>query len=282
MSSILLLLCLFIASSSASSFGSGGSCREAGLCCPGRDPSCVAQKFRSNDIGDEFLERSCYCDAACTTVGDCCSDYQDTCQMTDCVVDEFGPWSSCDVECGRGSMSRERKVIQEARNGGKSCPELIQRRSCVGLNCENPRAAVKASKESALILPSSYSTLRKSLNSSLDIRSNLRVRYPKDPLKEKSNEYCVVFEVLKSRKGCDLAENPVHRLLTINRQVCVSCASAAMRKNLGYRCHGHGVDDVPTRFSSVSASNCHGRWVRKGSYELCPCHSDGHPDFIFI
>ena len=66
--------------------------------------------------------------------------------VADCIVDDFGPWSACDTECGRGSMSRERKVIQETRNGGKPCPELIQKRSCVGLNCENPRAAVKASK----------------------------------------------------------------------------------------------------------------------------------------
>ena len=66
--------------------------------------------------------------------------------MADCIVDEFGPWSSCDVECGRGIQSRDRRVLQETRNGGKSCPELVQRRSCVGLNCDNSRAAVKASK----------------------------------------------------------------------------------------------------------------------------------------
>lgn len=64
---------------SSSSFASGGSCREAGLCCPGRDASCVVKNYRSNDIADEFLSRSCYCDSACTTVGDCCADYEDTC-----------------------------------------------------------------------------------------------------------------------------------------------------------------------------------------------------------
>lgn len=122
----------------------------------------------------------------------------------------------------------------------------------------------------------------RTVNETMDIRKNLRVKYPKDPLRERSSEYCVVFEVAKSRKGCEAAENPVHRLLAPGQQVCVSCATAAMRKHLGYRCHGHGADSKQTRFSSVSVDNCHGRWIRKGQYELCPCHSDGRPDFIFI
>lgn len=135
--------------------------------------------------------------------------------------------------------------------------------------------------EAALILPSSYSTLRQ-YNASADIRSNLRSRFTRDPRPDRSNEYCVVFEVVKARKGCELSDELANHKLTSGAKVCVSCASAAMRKHLGYRCHGHGIDDQLTRFSSVASNNCQGRWRRKGQYELCPCHGDGHADFIFI
>jgi len=272
-----------------------GSCKEARLCCPGRDPSCVVNwKSRfsrhspfdgKDDLINDISSRSCYCDAACTSVGDCCPDYEQTCGVSDCEVDEWGPWSSCSSECGPGTQTRERKVLTPVRNGGRPCPELIQKRRCHGVNCEVSRSAIKASKEAALILPASYSTVRRSLNDSLDIRSNLRVRYPKDPAKEQSRDYCVIFEVVKTRKGCEQSDTPANQLLAPGNKVCVSCATAAMRKHLGYRCHGHGVDDQPTRYASVYTDNCYGRWIRRGKVDgsgRCPCHEDGSPDFIFI
>ena len=33
-------------------------------------------------------------------------------------------------------MSRNRKVIKKAQNGGKECPELQQKRGCQGTKCE--------------------------------------------------------------------------------------------------------------------------------------------------
>ena len=58
-----------------------GSCKEARLCCPGRDASCAVQKNKLlNEITEEMtVDRVCYCDSACTSVGDCCYDYQQTC-----------------------------------------------------------------------------------------------------------------------------------------------------------------------------------------------------------
>ncbi|RWS21843.1 uncharacterized protein B4U80_10872 [Leptotrombidium deliense] len=93
--------------------------------------------------------------------------------------------------------------------------------------------------------------------------------------------YCVVFEITKSRKGCEYFDGGRHHLAQGN-QVCVACESSAMRKHLGYRCHGHGVDDRQTRWTSLSVPDCHGRWIRKGHSRDCPCHRDGHPDFIFV
>lgn len=57
-----------------------GSCREAGLCCEGRDASCVVQKARVNSIVEDLGDRACYCDSACLAVGDCCHDYSDHCR----------------------------------------------------------------------------------------------------------------------------------------------------------------------------------------------------------
>lgn len=56
-----------------------GSCREAKLCCPGRDSSCVVQKAPINAIIEDLSDKPCYCDHACLKLGDCCDDFKDAC-----------------------------------------------------------------------------------------------------------------------------------------------------------------------------------------------------------
>ncbi|KAL0267288.1 UNVERIFIED_CONTAM: hypothetical protein PYX00_009603 [Menopon gallinae] len=56
-----------------------GSCREAKLCCPGRDSSCVVQKAPINAIIEDLNDKPCYCDHACLKLGDCCSDFKTAC-----------------------------------------------------------------------------------------------------------------------------------------------------------------------------------------------------------
>lgn len=56
-----------------------GSCREANLCCTGRDSSCVVQKAPINAIIEDLSDKPCYCDHACLKLGDCCSDFKDAC-----------------------------------------------------------------------------------------------------------------------------------------------------------------------------------------------------------
>lgn len=58
---------------------SGGSCREAKLCCPGRDSSCVVQKAPLNAIIEDLSDKPCYCDHACLKLGDCCPDFKEAC-----------------------------------------------------------------------------------------------------------------------------------------------------------------------------------------------------------
>ncbi|GBO00597.1 hypothetical protein AVEN_259549-1 [Araneus ventricosus] len=157
-----------------------GSCGEAQLCCAGRDGSCVVQP-PSMEQG-----RPCYCDHACLRVGDCCHDFQEVCGALDCRVSEWGAWSECSAGCGTGSMSRKRHVLANPRNGGGSCPELLQKRSCFGASCE-PKTSVKANREIAMILPATYGGIRQ-INATQDIRTNLRLKYKKDPEEENSKE----------------------------------------------------------------------------------------------
>ncbi|KAJ8956300.1 hypothetical protein NQ318_015036 [Aromia moschata] len=56
-----------------------GSCREAKLCCTGRDSSCVVQKAPINAIIEDLSDKPCYCDHACLKLGDCCTDFKDAC-----------------------------------------------------------------------------------------------------------------------------------------------------------------------------------------------------------
>lgn len=56
-----------------------GSCREANLCCTGRDSSCVVQKAPINAIIEDLSDKPCYCDHACLKLGDCCTDFKDAC-----------------------------------------------------------------------------------------------------------------------------------------------------------------------------------------------------------
>lgn len=56
-----------------------GSCREAKLCCTGRDSSCVVQKAPINAVIEDFNDKPCYCDHACLKLGDCCKDFKEAC-----------------------------------------------------------------------------------------------------------------------------------------------------------------------------------------------------------
>ena len=56
-----------------------GSCKQAALCCNGRDSSCVVQKTAVNAIVEDLQDQPCYCDHACLKLNDCCPDYRQTC-----------------------------------------------------------------------------------------------------------------------------------------------------------------------------------------------------------
>ncbi|XP_018863864.1 uncharacterized protein LOC107211765 isoform X2 [Parus major] len=69
-----------------------------------------------------------------------------------CAVGPWGPWSGCSSPCGVGSRARSRQVTVPPRHGGDPCPDLKQRRGCLG---QHP--ACGTAKEVAKILPNFFS-----------------------------------------------------------------------------------------------------------------------------
>ncbi|XP_016952086.1 uncharacterized protein LOC108025912 isoform X1 [Drosophila biarmipes] len=202
----------------------GGSCREAQLCCTGRDSSCVVQKAPINAIIEDLSDKPCYCDHACLKLGDCCDDFKDHCGVLDCQVGDWGAWSECDKSCGTGMMTRNRQVLQAAQNGGKHCPTLQQKRSCQGYRCHGHHDK-KILHEMALLLPAALSHSRHS-NDSGDNRHNLRARYRDSYKHNHDHDYCVEFEVLKASKAC--RKLPPYNLMLEGDRITVRCDLEAL------------------------------------------------------
>ena len=53
-------------------------CRAGRVCCQGKNNTCRVDGPRVSN-SDSF---TCFCDSACSELGDCCVDYQTTCQRT--------------------------------------------------------------------------------------------------------------------------------------------------------------------------------------------------------
>jgi len=233
--------------------------------------------------------KECYCDSACITLGDCCPDYKDACGVRDCRVSDWVQWSECDASCGVGRSNRSRSIIELPENGGKECPDLHQKRACHGQRCE-VKDDDKMLRETAIVLQSSFSSIR-NVDENQDIRRNLRLNYPKDPLKENVIEYTILFEISKNKRSCETLGAEVYGKLQEGSKVCVQCQEAAMRRHLGYRCYGHGSVGKSTRWSALGNTGCHGRWIRLDDREAanyCAGNKNGtalvknEPDFIFV
>ncbi|CEM22062.1 unnamed protein product, partial [Vitrella brassicaformis CCMP3155] len=49
---------------------------------------------------------------------------------TDCTVSDWSGWDKCSEECGGGTQSRTRTVVEPDQSGGAPCPELSEERAC--------------------------------------------------------------------------------------------------------------------------------------------------------
>ncbi|XP_076079810.1 spondin-1-like isoform X3 [Mytilus galloprovincialis] len=55
-----------------------------------------------------------------------------------CKVTEWSDWSRCSVTCGRGVVTKSRKVITKDSNGGKPCPRKLMRKK----KCKSPKCPI--------------------------------------------------------------------------------------------------------------------------------------------
>ncbi|KAI4455358.1 rpe-spondin [Holotrichia oblita] len=104
-----------------------------------------------------------------------------------------------------------------------------------------------------------------------------------DSTKSSKILYCVEFEVLKASKAC--RKEQVFNALKEGERICVKCESEALRKNLDWRCQGHGVAGRVTRWSAFSAPHCHGKWLRAQPEPSKECPAKNCPSnstFIFV
>jgi len=278
-----------------------GSCRAARKCCDGKDTDCeVKQDPSSTNMIISITSESCYCDHGCLDMGDCCHDYKDYCGVFDCEVSEWSEWGQCEPSvtgstCGQGTSQRTRRVTRPESNGGITCPDLHQSRVC-HVTCPEPETREldatdinkpkrlsgkkhsehSAVRETAMLLPGKFSQINNEVEEadSYDVRQNLKTFHRE----ENTDEYCVVFRVEKVTKSCLFNEDT--KRLVQDADICVSCESKSTRPHLGDRCSGHGVESKMTRFKNVITPKCHGKWIKTGVYDKCPCPSG--PDFIFV
>ncbi|XP_062561235.1 somatomedin-B and thrombospondin type-1 domain-containing protein-like [Armigeres subalbatus] len=211
----------------------GGSCRDATLCCNGRDSSCVVQKAFSNTIvATDLNVKPCYCDHACLKLGDCCADFKAYCGVIDCVASEWGPWAECDTPCGPGMTSRNRTVRQKTQNGGKHCPSLVQKRGCLGTDCHSSRNRPALLQETALLLPVATLSARSHKNTTTPGRGGVsstediqRLRNPQNTFHEHkpatTDGYCIAFLLMKVTKQCQ--KDPNYRALLEGDRIVVHC-----------------------------------------------------------
>ncbi|XP_064377895.1 somatomedin-B and thrombospondin type-1 domain-containing protein-like [Dromaius novaehollandiae] len=237
----LLLLCagwlLAAACLAGAGAGAGAGCRHR--CCPGRNNECWAAGGG---------RARCYCDEYCEKTGDCCEDYGAVCRRAalDCVVGPWGPWGGCSSRCGAGSTARTRHVAVPPRPGGRPCPDLRQRRGCLGDD-----ALCRTAKEVAMILPDSFK------------------RRPGDaaaPRADAPPSYCGFFRLKQVGAAC--RRGAWSSRLRREQRVCVECRGAA---GSSPRCGGDGLPGARTFWTAAAVAGCQGSWVREALRERCAC-----------
>ncbi|XP_068450275.1 somatomedin-B and thrombospondin type-1 domain-containing protein [Clinocottus analis] len=240
-------------------------CRETGVCCTGRDPSCISKGWRS----DRFYG-PCYCDQACVSTLDCCHDYKTACPALSCVVSEWTEWSGCAEPCRATVRRRSRTILQQPLNAGRPCPNLEEQAGCAEYwsqqgNCHNPLVP-------ALIITGGYGNARKKR----DIHGNSDII-----------GYCVQFQLTSLTKGCQQSSGPHTQWMQHLREghyVCVECQPPALAAGQTH-CAGDGEEKEEGRrqslqWQAVGNPRCRGVWRRVGRLEACSCPT-AH-SFLFI
>ncbi|KAJ6656528.1 hypothetical protein lerEdw1_003653 [Lerista edwardsae] len=174
-----------------------------------------------------------------------------------CVVGPWGTWSDCSSQCSAGSKDRTRQVAVPPRNGGAPCPDLKQRRGCLG-----DHAICRTAKEVAKILPDSF-------------KRDFKDPWRRPRMWPRLPSYCVHFRLKQVSLACCL--HLWSSQLVRDRRVCVECQGDAVGSK--QRCQGDGLQGTRTFWTAASIPGCQGSWVREVSQENCACPQ---MSFIFV
>ncbi|KAK3582944.1 hypothetical protein CHS0354_019951 [Potamilus streckersoni] len=258
------------------------TCREARLCCEGRNNTCFV--FGPRVDRAEEADR-CFCDENCKTMGDCCIDVDEYCQGIDCVLDDWGPWSECNNPCGLGLQHRKRGVLTQPKFGGSHCSKRKQKRVCVGnQGCKQLSVEYQGEElqEIGRIIPVKYSVYRTSSEYSplFDIRKNLFARQGNEILKRPA--YSATFKITMAKKACQTTNSTWANVLEEGAEVCVECQPGVMMRD-SLRCKGHGVYLKETAWSAETVPHCRGEWKMITKHdETKTCNLQGDHDFVLI
>lgn len=96
--------------------------------------------------------------------------------------------------------------------------------------------------------------------------------------------YCARFTIVSTSVYCNTTEYSKKwaNELQLRRTVCVQCDPFAMHKDLGTRCHGHGVYKEITGWNAVDVPYCTGLWRQETKPSDCVCDADLKDSFILI
>uniref|UniRef100_A0A8C6UVV1 Si:dkey-7k24.5 n=1 Tax=Neogobius melanostomus TaxID=47308 RepID=A0A8C6UVV1_9GOBI len=243
------------------------ACREAGLCCNGRDPACVTKGWK--------LDRTfgtCFCDQACVSTQDCCDDYQTACPAVSCEVSEWSQWSGCSEPCRAGVRRRSRTILRERQNAADPCPLWRNRRGVLSIGLNKAPATIHWVIP-ALITSSGYGNARKK----------------RDIPDSEVTGYCVRFQLTSLTAECAQSRGAhTHwmQYLREGHQVCVECQPPALAQGQAH-CTGDGESfysndywQPSLQWQAVGNPRCRGLWRRVERLDTCTCPT-AH-SFLFI
>lgn len=244
---------------------SEGGCRSAGLCCPGRDMSCLTKDRRiDGGYGD------CFCDQACLSTLDCCHDYDAACPAIPCLVSEWTHWSGCAEPCRATVRVRQRTILQEAQNSAPPCPALQEHAGCAEYS--DQQGQCRQTLVPALITTGGYGNARKK-REVLDSGDTAG--------------YCVEFQLTSLTDGCARSVGTHTRWMQYLREghhVCVECQPPALAAGQTH-CSGDGENstqdgNLSLQWQAVGNPRCRGLWKRVRRQDSCTCPSVH--SFLFI
>ncbi|XP_058829893.1 uncharacterized protein LOC131689098 isoform X2 [Topomyia yanbarensis] len=224
----------------------GGSCRDAALCCNGRDSACVVQKVPPNAITSDFNVKPCYCDHACLKLGDCCGDFKAYCGETAKLLPVATLPLLNRVEIGSAISPRvERELLNshstfnhnrvdgyciafEIMKVSKHCQEVPDYRTLT----EGDRVVVRCA--------SSLSTTNVTPIDDELYNSSISSEHDNDDGDGDDDNYNQSTEYDTSTSN------------TIR----------AVQQPVSHRCLGEGLTGRNTRFTALTMPLCHGKWLR--------------------